>query len=127
MGRLLRDRGIIPDHVVASTARRARETAEHVAAACQIDQSITLTPDLYQADVDEWQTAIEQLSSDWNCVLCVGHNPELEELIGTLTSRFVRMPTASIAHLTCDVSVWQEFVRSDNVQIQNVWHPKEIK
>ncbi|MGD9857059.1 MAG: histidine phosphatase family protein [Planctomycetaceae bacterium] len=127
MGRFLRDRGLIPDHVLTSSAVRARATGESVADACQVSEKVTVTESLYQADVCAWQAVIVAFPADWNCVLCVGHNPEIEELIGTLTNRYVRMPTAAIARLTCDVPRWEEFVNSDDVSIQDVWRPKDLK
>lgn len=127
MGRYLCDHGPIPDRVLTSPAVRARTTAMHVAEACRIPDRLTVMDALYQADPEDWRTTIAALPAAWNCVLCVGHNPELEEFIGVLTSRYVRMPTAAIARLTCDAPDWQAFVESDQVIVEDVWRPKEIK
>ena len=127
MGKFLRERGIVPDHVVTSGAVRARCTAEMVAAECNLAERVTVIPELYHADVSEWNQTLVAFPSDWNCVLCVGHNPGIEEFIGSLTHQYVRMPTSAIAHITCNVARWDELVPSADITIHEVWRPKELK
>ncbi len=126
MGRFLVEAGFAPDQIVTSGAVRARTTSMMVAEACDLGEQVTVTHDLYHADVSEWQATLGGLRSDWNCVLCVGHNPGIEEFIGILTSQYVRMPTAAIAHLTCDVPQWDQFAVTTDAVLHDVWHPKEL-
>ena len=127
MGRFLVEVGLVPDQIITSGAVRARRTSEMVAEACDLCEQVTVTHDLYHADLSEWQATLGNLCSDWNCVLCVGHNPGIEEFIGILTSQYVRMPTAAIAHLTCDVPDWDQFAHSADAMLHDVWRPKELK
>ncbi|MCA9078140.1 MAG: histidine phosphatase family protein [Planctomycetaceae bacterium] len=126
MGQFLLQQDMSPDRVVTSTAVRAQATARFVAAECQLEHHITVVSDLYHAGVDDWQETVQSLSPEWNCVLCIGHNPGLEEFIGTLSSQYVRMPTAAIAHLTSRVDDWGDFADGTGVELQQVWRPKEL-
>ena len=126
MGQFLHQNDMTPDRVVTSTAVRAQATAMLVADECQLDDQVTAISDLYHAGVDDWQEAVQSLPPDWNCVLCIGHNPGLEEFIGTLSGQYVRMPTAAIAHLTSDVDDWDQFADGTRVELQEVWRPKDL-
>ena len=53
MGHLLREKNLVPDLVVSSTAVRARSTAEAAAEACGYPGEITLTDELYLATAGE--------------------------------------------------------------------------
>ena len=81
MGRFLLQEGFVPDHVVTSSAVRASATAQLIAQECCCT-AITVLPELYHADVHQWQQIVWSFSPGWNSVLCVGHNPELEEVSG---------------------------------------------
>jgi len=127
MGKFLSKQALVPDQIVTSSAVRARSTAEMVADECDCTDCLTLADHLYHASVDEWNETIAAFPSEWNRVLCVGHNPGLEDFLVTLTGQYLRMPTAAIAHLTCDVAQWDEFVRSSDIVVHDVWRPKELK
>ena len=53
MGRLIRERGLIPELIISSDAVRARLTAAGVAETAQYAGEIRLEPRLYGASVDE--------------------------------------------------------------------------
>ncbi|MFM7274917.1 MAG: SixA phosphatase family protein, partial [Gammaproteobacteria bacterium] len=59
MGRRLRERGVAPDLVVSSGARRARATARRIAAELGIDgDAVTIVERLYEASVATWLAVI---------------------------------------------------------------------
>jgi phosphohistidine phosphatase len=126
MGSWLHRQAFAPDRIVTSTALRARTTAEIVARQCGVEQRITTTPDLYHASADDWRDTIQQLPATDQHVLCVGHNPGLEDFLAASVGRFVRMPTAAIAHLTFDVGQWQDVVGADDATLVDVWSPKGL-
>ncbi len=126
MGQFLKQNAMTPDRVVTSTAVRAQATALYVAAECQLEHRVTAVSDLYHASLEDWQVTVQSLSPDWGCVLCIGHNPGIEEFIGTATSQYVRMPTAAIAHLSSDVDDWGAFAGRATVDLRQVWCPKDL-
>lgn len=82
VGRWLRRSGYVPDAVVCSTARRARETwdlvAEGLAGACAVPPRYE--PRVYEATVLGLLMLVREFPGDQRTVLIVGHNPGLAEL-----------------------------------------------
>jgi phosphohistidine phosphatase len=80
MGKLIKDKDIIPCFIMSSTALRAKITAELVANGCNYEGDIILDNSLYEANKPKDYLAIlETLSEKYSSVLIVGHNPVIEE------------------------------------------------
>jgi phosphohistidine phosphatase len=126
MGALLKQQRLIPDRIVSSTALRARVTAEIVARCCGLENRLMLSERLYEATAEEWCGEIHQLPQEDATVLCVGHNPGIEDFLAATTGRHVSMPTASIARLSYDVRSWSEVSGIADAVLLNVWRPKEL-
>ncbi len=75
-GQWLRDRGLVPELMLSSTAARARETA----AATDLDAPMELRPALYDAAPDEILAEIRSVADDVTTLLVVGHAPGLPGL-----------------------------------------------
>lgn len=103
MGRWILDRGLVPDRILSSPARRARQTARLVAEAVGFDRlEVEFDDRIYGAGVEELLEILGGIEG--GRVLLVGHNPGLELLVDRLAgSRAVRdggkfFPTAALAH-----------------------------
>lgn len=100
-GRWLRDHGYLPDRIVTSPARRARETTEQALAALghvemrQEPRIYDATPGMLMQVADEHRALSR--------VLLVGHNPGFEQLAALLSSGqsgdFRGMPAGGVAVL----------------------------
>lgn len=108
MGAWIAERGLLPDRILSSTARRARRTAGEVARASGADAAVVLSADLYMADPDAILAALRATPDACETVLVVGHNPGVEDLVHRLTGQAVTMPTAALAHIRLDIGGWQE-------------------
>jgi phosphohistidine phosphatase len=107
-GRWLGRSGYVPDAVVCSTARRARETWE-LAAAGLADATGRAAPPVrferrvYDATVLGLLMLVREFPDDERTVLIVGHNPGLAELAVGLTAPPpqppLAFPTAAVAVL----------------------------
>lgn len=107
-----------PDQVLTSSAKRAEQTAERVAAAT----SPQPLPALYEADLESLLQVVRDLSDEVACVLIVGHNPALEELTNALLpadAQVEHLPTAGLAHLQFEVSRWAD-VRPGAAQLRGM-------
>jgi phosphohistidine phosphatase len=127
MGALLNREHLRPDRIVCSTALRARKTAELVAQACQFVKPLTATPDLYHASENDWRQQIGQLPDQDALVLCVGHNPGMEDFLAGWVGQYVRMPTAAIARLSFDESTWNDVADRSSASLKDVWRPRDLK
>ena len=107
MARLLSERGLVPDHVVSSPARRAEETTRLVTTELGFpDADIDWDPRVYEATVATLLAVLAECPGHANRVLLVGHNPGLEGLVRHLARAHDHapeagafFPTAALAHL----------------------------
>ncbi|MDQ3773928.1 MAG: histidine phosphatase family protein [Pseudomonadota bacterium] len=93
MGEWLRAQGLVQDLVLASPARRARETASKVCKVLDIEkQAIQWEPRIYDATRADLIEVLADCPADRRLVLLVGHNPGLEELLEYLSGAAVHCP-----------------------------------
>lgn len=85
-GEWLRSAGHVPDLVLCSTAARARLTWERAAASLGARPPVVHDESLYHADAPELLDAVRSVAPDTGCVLLVGHNPAVQELVLALAA-----------------------------------------
>lgn len=122
MGRLLKGMKVVPDHVISSTAVRAKTTA-HLAAetgdwGCPID----LEPGFYGTGPG---TVIELVSSapDVDRLMIVGHQPTWSMVLHHLTGARAEMKTASVAVIEVMAYEWSELPEVSGV-LSALHHPR---
>ena len=84
LGHRLRSDGISPDHLLCSPARRARETLDGIAAALDALPPADFDDTLYLADSHALLGHLRGVPAETRCLLLIGHNPGLEELVRAL-------------------------------------------
>jgi len=85
MGRRLRQMNVSPERVISSPARRARDTAQLLAAELGVAETeILFEPRIYDAGVADLVEIVRTLDDAWDQVLLVGHNPGISELASLL-------------------------------------------
>jgi phosphohistidine phosphatase len=96
-GRWLASRGLRPDLVLCSAARRTRQTWQRVAKELGGKPELSVERRLYQADSDDLIEIIRETGEQVATLMYVGHNPAAAELAGLLTRTEPDFPTAAIA------------------------------
>ena len=119
MGKLLKNKKIIPDLIICSTATRAKETAKILSASMKYKNKITYTDTLYMAEPSDILSAIINCGKKDKTVMVIGHNPGLEALVQILTGKVESLPTASIAYITLKINNWAEITKSENAKLKN--------
>jgi phosphohistidine phosphatase len=126
MGMILRDRELIPQRILSSTALRARQTAEAISAISDFQEEVTYLDRLYMAEADEYIAVLRELPDTIERVMVIGHNPGLETLLQLLSGQIEPLPTAVIAHLVLPIRYWTELNTDTNGDLVDIWRPKEI-
>ena len=126
MGRLLRERDLVPDRIVSSTAVRARTTAAEVAVAAGFEGEVVLFENLYLAAPTVYLELAAELAPGDRRVMFVGHNPGIEELVELLTGDAATMPTAALAWIELPVEAWSEVDKRSRGKLHHLWRPKEL-
>jgi phosphohistidine phosphatase len=124
MAGLLKERGLTPSHIVSSTANRARATAELVAESLRFEGQIVLEPRLYLASPTDWDFVLKQLPDEHQTILCVGHNPGLEQILRRWSGEEIEMPTAAIAVVEAAVSQWDDYDRQV-LTVSDILRPRD--
>jgi phosphohistidine phosphatase len=116
---------LLPDLILSSTAKRARDTARRLADAADYGGEIRYHDALYSTDDDAYLDFLWDLDDTLGSVMFVGHNPATEDVVETLTGVYERMPTAAVARIDFQVDAWSE-VEEEAGQIVWVLRPKEM-
>ncbi len=102
-----------PDRLISSPAARAIQTAERLVKAIGYRQEIVGEERIYEASPLALLDLLREQPESARHILLVGHNPGLEMLISGLCSGddarlHLRLPTAGLAHIQCEVVRWQQ-------------------
>jgi phosphohistidine phosphatase len=127
IGAFLREVGRLPDLVLASSALRARSTAERVAAAAGLDpELVSVQEDLYLAAPGTLVDVVRRRAGAAQRVLVVAHNPGLEDLVEALAGRHERFPTAALAAFELNIDAWPDLALMSPARLDGLWRPKEL-
>jgi phosphohistidine phosphatase len=97
-GQWLAASGFVPDAVICSTARRARQTWRRVAAGLPAPPVPATEDDaLYGATAGDLLEIVRRTAAGTGTLMYVGHNPAAGNLAAALTGRPAPFPTAAIA------------------------------
>jgi phosphohistidine phosphatase len=86
VGRWLRRAGYVPDMVLCSTARRARETWELVAGELDGKPPVSYEPRIYEASTLALLQLVREAGGLHATLLLVGHNPAIAEFAAGLAA-----------------------------------------
>lgn len=117
-------RDLVPSTVLSSTAIRAEMTSRLLLENFNADIEMQFFDSLYLAPPENYLDAIASNAQSHQNVMCVGHNPGMEELVMMLSGEHEFMSTAAIAMFTVN-GEWDRLDRG-NCGLIEVFRPKEI-
>lgn len=124
MGALMSREGLVPDRILSSPARRARETAELTREAADLEAPVMFDERIYEATAGELVRVVSELGNEVFSALLVGHNPGMEGVVRVLTGEQEEMPTAALAVIDLDVPGWSS-VSPASGRLIRIFRPKE--
>jgi phosphohistidine phosphatase len=125
MGRVMRERGIIPEVILSSPAQRARDTALLVKESGEFAADILYDPRIYEAGPQTLAQVVSEMD-EVDRLMLVGHNPGIESLVRYLTGRDESMPTAALAVIELDIPRWENIGKNSG-RLAEVIRPKEVQ
>ena len=96
-GRWLAEKIGVIDLAIVSPAERTRETWRLAAAELTVRPTVREDDRVYAGTARALLDVLRELPDDVATVVLVGHNPGVEELVASLTGRWVSMPTSALA------------------------------
>lgn len=112
MGSLLKFRGLPPDRIVTSPAKRALKTARLIAEEVGYDpEAIDIRDAIYLGDAPFLIDLIQGLDDAWERVYLFGHNPDLTDLVNRLAGETIaNVPTCGVASIEFEVDSWSHIM-----------------
>ena len=97
---------------VTSPAIRAMSTSLIIARETKYPQGkIMICPELYDAERGDYESVIQSLDNNFECVLIFGHNPTISEVINKLLRTDVgEISTCSVFALTFEIKGWEDII-----------------
>lgn len=127
MGRLLKDKKLVPDMIYSSTAVRARQTVEGLIEKSGYKHQVEYVESLYMAEPSTIIELVKLTPDKVDSVLVVGHNPGLEGLVQILSQKVESLPTGSIARINLPIDHWAELSLTTEGKLKSNYRPREIK
>ncbi len=113
MGKRLRKKEIIPDLIIASTAKRAAQTARLIATAVDYDiKKVEWLDKLYHCISSVFVEVINTLDDAVKTVFIVAHNPGVSEFAAESFAKGIQidhMPTCGVAGIELEAEHWYEY------------------
>jgi phosphohistidine phosphatase len=109
MARRLTELKLVPDLIIASSARRAAQTAEILAhELALLPRSVRYEEPLYLGGVQEILKLVRTIGPRVSHLMIIGHNPGISEVAHLLapSSEIGGLATAALCTLTCDTDQW---------------------
>jgi phosphohistidine phosphatase len=108
----LKLKGIIPDVVIASPAKRAFATAKRISKVIGFPKDkIKTDRELYHAGEETILSVIRTIKEKHNIAFVVGHNPGLTDFVNTLRNDDLdieNIPTCGIVAFEIDIASWEQ-------------------
>ncbi len=110
MGRRLAASGCRPDLLISSPAVRALTTAKTIASEIEYPlDRIRVDEAIYLGGITALVGMIRDLDDEIDHVMMFGHNPDMTELVSTLTgTRLDNVPTCGVVHIELTSDSWQD-------------------
>lgn len=124
MAEVLKEKKIMPDLILSSSAKRAKLTAQGLAKNIGYKGKIKTSDALYMAEPEEVISMIKEIEDQCHSVFIVGHNPETTELTELMIDEYIdNVPTLGIVALNISIKHWEK-IKSANVTLDFFIYPK---
>ncbi len=128
MGSEILKRDIVPELILSSPAKRAKQTLKKVVKAMNYEGEIEYHDEFYSAHESNIIEAIQKVDDKYSRIMILGHNPTLESLISVLVNKKtidITMPTAAVALLETDMLYWK-ILTLKSCHLKLLLKPKEL-
>jgi phosphohistidine phosphatase len=135
MGKAMAERGIDPELVLCSSARRTRDTLDLVLPELRVEPKIVYVDALYHASPEQMLELLHGIQPGANRVMLVGHNPEIQafalDLVGSGPKHFrdrlkTKYPTAGLAVINFVSGLWKS-VSVNSGTLNLFLSPKDLR
>ena len=124
MSDALKEKKVMPDLILSSSAKRAKLTAKGLAKEIDYHGEIKYIDALYMAEPLDVISIINEIKDKYDNVFIVGHNPETTELTDLMLDECIdNVPTLGIVALELPIKHWKKF-KPEKVKLNFFIYPK---
>lgn len=124
MANALKEKKVMPDLILSSSAKRAQLTAEGLAKEIGYRGKIKYIDALYMAETLDVISIIKEIKDKYDNVFIIGHNPETTELTDLMLDDYIdNVPTLGIVALKLPLKHWQKF-KPEKIKLNFFIYPK---
>ncbi len=127
MGKYLREKELVPQHILASPAKRVTQTVDGLLDKMNFKGKVEYLDSLYLAEPTAYFSTLQSISDKFERIMIVGHNPGLEGLLQILSGQVESLPTASVAHLVLPIEHWADLNEETHGELVERVKPREMK
>ena len=127
MGEVLKEKELLPQRILASTALRVRETVNGLVQTSSYAGEIEFSDALYLAEPEVYLTALQALPETLERVMIIGHNPGLEGLLQLLSGRIESLSTGSIAYISLPIQNWGDLNGQIEGELVEMFEPQALR
>jgi phosphohistidine phosphatase len=127
MGALIKDKELVPQKILCSSALRATETARMVQEESGFAGETVFLDSYYLAEPNAYLEALQTLPDEIERVMVIGHNPGLEGLLQILSGQIVPLSTGAVAHLVLRIDHWNELNMDGEAELVETFSPGDLK
>ena len=127
MATILKEKGIMPKIIIASSANRTIQTAEIVAKTLDYEiDKIQLSQTLYMSDSRRLANKVEAMDADIESCLIIAHNPGISEFAFDLNRASIStsLPTSGLVVYSFLAHTWEDLFMVKN-KIELFEYPKK--
>ncbi|MEN2281394.1 histidine phosphatase family protein [Algoriphagus sp. SE2] len=127
MGERLLRRGLKPDLILSSSAKRAIQTAEIIASYLEYSKNdIVSEKNLYHCSPEIILKYLRMQKDKFDLIFVFGHNPGFNDLIERLGGKIDNLPTSGLYGFRFDTDHWAE-ISAENASFWFLDFPKKKK
>lgn len=124
MANALKERKIMPDLILSSSAKRAQLTAKGLAKEIGYSGKIKYIDALYMAEPIDVISIIKEIKDKHDNIFIIGHNPETTELTDLMLDDYIdNIPTLGIVALKLPIKHWKK-LKPEKAKLRFFIYPK---
>jgi phosphohistidine phosphatase len=126
IGKILSHGEFLPDVVLSSPARRAKDTVEIVNKYSDYKGSTEYHDNFYMGEPGDFIEALRDLPDNVDSVMVVGHNPGLEAFMQILAGSCNALSTGALTRIELELTHWRDLNSSTVGKLSKFWDPDEM-
>lgn len=124
MAKRLKEKGVMPDIILSSPAKRAKKTASIIADGIGFSKKVKFDDELYEAMPSLLHSKIINIKDKHECAFLIGHNPELNMIAEDFIDFGENIVTCGIVEIEFKCDSWAK-VNSKNAKFLSYDYPKK--